>query len=165
MGDWDHEVPQLDSIDRRLIKLLQQNGRMSTCKIAAELDCLSDRAVRYRLDRLQRDQLIRVSAIVCTSRLGWPIMGDVFLDIMPWKLEEIIQHLSRDERVCYIAASPDHKQVSFQTKGRDRADLMRVVGEITGGLDGIVAIRVAPLTRLVRDVTGWLPPTDDDLSL
>ena len=55
--------------------------------------------------------------------------------------------------------------MSFQTKGRDRADLMRVVGEITGGLEGIVAIRVAPLTRLVRDVTGWLPPTDDDLSL
>jgi Lrp/AsnC family transcriptional regulator for asnA, asnC and gidA len=157
MGDQDNGAPQIDEIDRGLIRLLQENGRMSTCRMAAELDCLSDRAVRYRLDRLQHDDLIRVSAIVCTTKLGWPVMGDVLLDIVPWKLGAIVQQLWTDDRVCYIAASPDKRQVSFQTNGRDHADLMRVVGEITADLDGLIALRVAPLSRLFRDVTGWMP--------
>ena len=161
MSERDYDEPHIDDIDRGLIRLLQEDGRMSTCKIAAELDCMSDRAVRYRLARLQQNELIRVSAIVCTSRLGQSIMGDVFLDILPWKLSAIVKQLWMDNRVSYIAASPDKRQVSFQTNGCDPADLMRVVGEITAGLEGVNAVRVMPLSRLFRNVTSWMPPSGE----
>jgi Lrp/AsnC family transcriptional regulator, regulator for asnA, asnC and gidA len=158
MTDVDHRMPHVDEIDRQLIRLLQQNGRMSTCEIAHRLNCLSDRAVRYRLERLQRENVMHVSAIVNTRRMGFPLMGDVLLDIVPWKLLEAVKQLSADSRVCYIAASPDLTQLSLQVNGRDRPDLMRIVGEVTAHIEGITSIRIAPLSRLFRDVSDWVMP-------
>lgn len=161
MSSASRREPHFDEIDRQLIQLLQQNGRMSTREIAQRLNCLGDRAVRYRLERLQRDEVIHVSAILNTFRLGYPLMGDVLLDIVPWKLLEAVKQLSADPRVCYIAASPDLTQLSFQVNGRDRPDLMQVVGEVIATIEGITSIRVVPLSRLYRDVSEWMMPSKE----
>ncbi len=134
---------------------------MATTEMAQRLDQISDRAVRYRLDRLQREQIIQVTAIINTTRLGYPLMGDVLVEVVPWKLHEGVAHLAKDDRVCYIAASPDQTQISFQVNGRDRADLMRIVGEVLENMDGVIAVRIAPLSRLFRDVSDWVTPVEE----
>jgi hypothetical protein len=41
---------------------------------------------------------------------------------------------------------------------------MQVIGEILGKLDGVVAVRVAPLSHLIRDVTDWPTPVGSTAS-
>lgn len=160
MSDANWHTPRFDETDRQLIELLQGNGRTSTCEIADQLNCLSDRGIRYRLERLQRESVIRISAIVNTSRVGFPLMGDVFIEIAPWKLPDAVKKLAGDPRVCYIAASPDLTELSLQVNGYDQPHLMQVVAEITAHIEGIKSIRVVPLSRVFRDVTRWVPSLD-----
>jgi len=44
----------LDDVERRIIALLQEDGRMSARDIGRGLGDIGDRAVRYRVDRLVR---------------------------------------------------------------------------------------------------------------
>lgn len=133
---------------------------MSTREMAQRLDCISARAIRFRLERLRQDKVVNITALVNTRQLGLPVMGDVLLDIMPWKYDETVAHLKNDDRVCYIATSSDRQQISLQINGRDRADLMRIVGQILGPLDGVTGVHVVPLSVLIRDVSGWVAPND-----
>ena len=110
---------------------------MSTCEIARRLSRISDRAIRFRLERLRMGSIINVTAILNTSRIGLPVMGDVLLEIMPWKYDETVARLERDPRVCYIAASADRTQISMQVNGHDSADVLRVVGQVLEPLDGV----------------------------
>jgi DNA-binding Lrp family transcriptional regulator len=150
----------LDKIDRQVVHLLQEDGRMSTREMAQRLDCISARAIRFRLERLRHDKVVNITALVNTTRLGLPVMGDVLLDIMPWKYAETVARLRSDDRVCYIASSSDRRQISLQLNGRDRADLMRILGQILGLLDGVTAVHVVPLEVLIRDVSDWVAPSD-----
>lgn len=150
----------LDKIDRQVVHLLQEDGRMSTREMAQRLDCISARAIRFRLERLRHDKVVNITALVNTTRLGLPVMGDVLLDIMPWKYDETIARLKSDDRVCYLASSSDRRQISLQLNGRDRADLMLILGQILGLLDGVTAVHIVPLEVLIRDVSGWVAPND-----
>ncbi len=52
---------RLDDVDRRIILLLQEDGRMSAREISRRMGDIGDRAVRYRINRLLRSGAIRSS--------------------------------------------------------------------------------------------------------
>lgn len=57
----------LDKLDRRLIEILAQDARISNRKIAADLN-VTEGTVRGRIKRLERDNLIRFTAITSLQR-------------------------------------------------------------------------------------------------
>ncbi|MBA16410.1 MAG: AsnC family transcriptional regulator [Sphingomonas sp.] len=57
----------LDALDKKLIGLLAEDARISNRKIAADLD-VTEGTVRSRIKRLERDNLIRFTAITTLSR-------------------------------------------------------------------------------------------------
>ena len=67
----------LDAIDRQIVSLLIEDGRTSSAEITRRIGHVSERAVRYRIERLIRTGVIRVSAIVMPQAVGFPVIGDV----------------------------------------------------------------------------------------
>ncbi|MEJ2096409.1 MAG: AsnC family transcriptional regulator, partial [Deltaproteobacteria bacterium] len=65
-------VPALDRIDRRMVRLLQKDGRMSIVDIAKELS-ISETTARTRLKRLIRKDIINVVAVSNPIKLGFEI--------------------------------------------------------------------------------------------
>ena len=61
---------KIDDVDRRIILLLQQDGRMSARDISRRLGDIGDRAVRYRIDRLVRTGAISIIAVVDNQVIG-----------------------------------------------------------------------------------------------
>jgi DNA-binding Lrp family transcriptional regulator len=59
----------LDDLDRKLIGLLAEDARISNRKIAAELD-VTEGTVRSRIKRLEKDNLIRFTAITAFQGEG-----------------------------------------------------------------------------------------------
>ena len=69
----------LDDIDRRIVALLQENARRSFQDIGAHVH-LSAPAVKRRIDRLERDGVIRgYSAVVDPAAFGWH--AEAFVDL------------------------------------------------------------------------------------
>ena len=73
----------LDTIDRQIVSLLIDDGRISSAEITRRIGHVSERAVRYRIERLIRSGVIRISAVVMPQAVGFPVIGDVLVDVAP----------------------------------------------------------------------------------
>ena len=65
---------RIDATDMKIIRLLQKNGRMSNTEIAKQTG-VSETTVRYRLQRLTREDFIQIVAMVNPLKLGFGIEG------------------------------------------------------------------------------------------
>ena len=73
----------MDDIDRKILKLLQANARMSL-KTIAEKTFLSSPAVSARIERLETDGIIAgYHAFVDPMKLGYHILAFINLDVVP----------------------------------------------------------------------------------
>ena len=80
----------LDDIDRRIVALLLKDGRISSAAITRQLgNDVSERSVRYRIERLRRNGVIHISAIVNPQAVGYPVMGDVLIEVAAGKLRPV----------------------------------------------------------------------------
>jgi DNA-binding Lrp family transcriptional regulator len=51
-------MDELDAVDRKILKLVQQNGKLTMQEIAKEIGKISKVAVSYRIKKLERDGVI-----------------------------------------------------------------------------------------------------------
>lgn len=73
----------MDDIDRKILKLLQTNARMSL-KTIAENTFLSSPAVSARIERLEKEGVITgYHAMVDPMKLGYHILAFINLNVVP----------------------------------------------------------------------------------
>lgn len=73
----------MDDIDRKILKLLQSNARMSL-KTIGENTFLSSPAVSARIERLEKEGIIEgYRAMVDPMKLGYHILAFINLDVVP----------------------------------------------------------------------------------
>lgn len=73
----------MDDIDRKILKLLQENARVSL-KTIAESTFLSSPAVSARIEKLEKDGVLAgYHALVDPMKLGYHIIAFINLDVMP----------------------------------------------------------------------------------
>ena len=72
---------EFDKTDVKIINLLLGDGRMSASEISRRITDISERAVRYRIDRMIDAGVMQVSAVVNPEALGFKIKADVWLEV------------------------------------------------------------------------------------
>ena len=150
----------LDSIDRRIVSLLIEDGRISSAEITRRIGHVSERAVRYRIERLVRNGVIRISAIVMPQAVGFPITGDVLVDVAPGKLQDVAAQLVDFPTVSYVAGSVGEGDLSVQVYARDTEELLRFVNEVIGKVPGVTRTKLAMVPWKLKDVYQWQVPVD-----
>jgi Lrp/AsnC family transcriptional regulator for asnA, asnC and gidA len=153
---------RLDEIDRQIVALLLQDGRMSSAEITRRIGSLSERSVRYRIERLMRSGVILVSAVVRPQAVGYTVIGDVMLEVAPGKLREVAEKLVGFENVSYVAGSVGDGDLSIQIYARSNEELLRFVDEVIGKVPGVTRTRTVMVPWKLKDVYQWqLPATLD----
>ena len=61
---------EFDKTDIKIVNLLLEDGRMSASEISRRMTDISERAVRYRIDRMIDEGVIQISAVVNPESLG-----------------------------------------------------------------------------------------------
>jgi len=92
----------MDDLDRRLIALLQVDGRASNASLARRVG-VSEGTVRRRLKRLIQEGVIRVVAVPDPERLGQGTEALVGIQTDPDKIEEVANHLAHLEETHWTA--------------------------------------------------------------
>lgn len=73
----------MDDIDRKILKLLQGNARISL-KAVAENTFLSSPAVSARIEKMERDGIIAgYHAMIDPTKLGYHIIAFINLNVLP----------------------------------------------------------------------------------
>jgi Lrp/AsnC family transcriptional regulator for asnA, asnC and gidA len=150
----------VDDLDWRIIALLQDNGRMSTREIAVRVGRVSDRAIRYRIERLVKSGAISIGAVVSAQAIGYTRISDVLITTLPDKLHDNALRIARHERVAYVGAGfgdGELGNISVHVTARTDRELRETVRETVGSLDGIVRVQGLIVPDLVKDAKDWRP--------
>jgi Lrp/AsnC family transcriptional regulator, regulator for asnA, asnC and gidA len=150
----------LDMIDRQIVSLLLEDGRISSAEMTRRIGHVSERAVRYRIERLLRSGVIRVSAIVNPQAVGFTVIGDVLIDVAPGKLQDVAAELVDIPTVSYVAGSVGEGDLSVQVYAHDTEELLRFVDEVIGNVPGVTRTKLAMVPWKLKDVYQWHVPTE-----
>ena len=104
---------------------------------------MSERAVRYRIERLLRAGVIRISAVVDPRAVGFSVTGDVLIDVAPGKLQDVAAQIVQFDNVSYVAGSVGEGDLSIQVYARDTEELLRFVNEVVGKVPGVTRTKTA----------------------
>lgn len=151
-------VIKLDRIDKQIVDLLTEDGRMSCAVIARRIGKISERAVRYRLERMIAEKVFAVSAIVDPAAIGFPVVADVFVEVEPGLVSDVAGRLSEFECVTYVACSTGERDISIQVAARNNRELYEFVSNALGHIAGVRRTTISIVPFVIKDDARWRIP-------
>ena len=94
----------MDELDRKIIALLQQDGRASNAKIAREVG-VSEGTVRRRLGKLLDDDVVRVVAVPNLEKLGFSTTALIGIQTGPGRSDRVAESLVNLPEAHYVAVT------------------------------------------------------------
>ncbi len=149
---------EIDKIDVKIVNLLLEDGRMPASEIARRLDDISERAVRYRIDRMVEEGVIRVSAIVSPQAFGLTTYADVWMEVESDKILEVANKLAGFQNVSYVACGIGETDVSIQIVAKDTTEVYRFVTEVVRKVPGVRKTTTSIVPIILKDVYQWRVP-------
>jgi Lrp/AsnC family transcriptional regulator for asnA, asnC and gidA len=152
-------MSQNDIIDRKIVELLMEDGRMPAAEIARRVGGrISERVVRYRINRMIADRIIQIRPIVNPQAFGLTTRADVVLEVESDRIMEVARKAMEYECVSYAACSIGEMDVSIQVVGKDTAEIYRFVTEVIGKMPGVRKTTTSLVPIVLKDVYQWQIP-------
>jgi Lrp/AsnC family transcriptional regulator for asnA, asnC and gidA len=149
---------EIDKIDVKIVNLLLEDGRMPASEIARRMGDISERAVRYRIDRMLEEGVIYVSAIVSPQAFGFDTRADVWLEVESDKILEVANKMAEFENVSYVACAIGETDVSIQVVAKDTGEVYRFVTEVVRKVPGVRKTVTSIVPIVLKDVYQWRIP-------
>jgi Lrp/AsnC family transcriptional regulator for asnA, asnC and gidA len=149
---------EIDKVDLKIVNLLLEDGRKSASEIARQLGDVSERAVRYRVERLIEEGVIRLSAVVRPEAFGMLVKADVFLEVESDRIREVAQKMVEYENVTYVACSIGETDVSIQVVAKDTDEVYRFITETIRKVPGVRRTTTSIVPVILKDVYQWRVP-------
>ncbi|MBN2146921.1 MAG: Lrp/AsnC family transcriptional regulator [Anaerolineales bacterium] len=154
---------KIDNLDREIVNLLMEDGRMPAAVIARRVGGISERAVRYRIDRMVENGYIRILAIPDPRAVGYTVVADVWLEVEADSIQQVAQSMTKYECVSYVAYSIGETDVSVQIVAHDNAEVYQFVTEVIGRTPGVRKTVTSIVPRVLKDVYQWHIPASSCL--
>ena len=147
-----------DKIDIKIVNLLLEDGRMSASEIARRIGDISERAVRYRIDRMVEEGVIQISAVVSPQAFGLTTIADVWLEVESDRILEVAKKMAEFENVTYVACGIGETDVSIQIVAKDTAEIYHFVTEVVRKVPGVRKTTTSIVPLILKDVYQWRVP-------
>lgn len=155
---------EIDSTDVKIINLLMEDGRMPASEMARRIGDISERMVRYRIERIVREGYIQISAITNPKSLGFKVTADVFLEVESNSILDVAKRASEYDCVSYVACSIGERDISIQVVGHDTNEVYNFVTEVIGKIPGVRKTTTSIVPLVLKDVYQWRVPKEACLS-
>ncbi len=152
------EVPHadLDGVDRRLLEVLQADGRASYAAMAAEVG-LSAPAVRLRVQRLTEAGVLQVVAVTDPIALGFPVMAMVSVTTTG-DVRAAADAVGAIENVIYVVLTSGEQDLLVEVVCRSSEELLDVVNDRIRAVPGVTSTRVSPYFSIHTHRFTWGAP-------
>ncbi len=148
---------KFDVIDKYIVDLLQEDGRISCMEIGRRLG-ITERAARYRLNKLIEDGVIQIVAVVNPRKLGYNVNADVFLEVEADYIQDVAQKMTEYEEISYVAYSIGERDVSLQIYAQNTDEIYRLVTDVIGKTPGVRKTITSIVPKVIKDVHQWQIP-------
>ncbi len=147
-----------DKTDVKIVNLLLDDGRMPASEVARRIGDISERAVRYRIDRMIDEGVIRISAVAKPQAFGLTTIADVWLEVESDRILEVARKMAEFDNVSYVACGIGESDVSIQIVAKDTAEIYRFVTEVIRKVPGVRKTTTSIVPLIIKDVYQWRIP-------
>ena len=152
-------MSKTDITDTKIVELLMREGRMPAAEIARNIGGITERIVRYRIDKMIEGGLISISAIVHPQKIGYYVAADVLLEVETGRIQGVAESLVDLDCISYVACSIGETDVSVQVRAKDTDEVYRIVTEVIGRIPGVRKTTTSIVPVVLKDVYQWRIPS------
>ncbi len=147
-------LADLDEHDKGIIRLLQEDGRISNASIARSIGT-SEPTIRKRIERLVSDQIIKVTAVINPAASGYSI--DVLMGIRtePGYLTKVGSQLAKFEQVLYLGYTTGRFDILANMLFRNNDEQFEFLSSSIALIEGIVTTESFSVMKAERVDFDW----------
>ena len=142
---------ELDEIDRQIISILQQDGRVPFAHIAEQLK-VSAGMIRIRYNRLAEMGVLRVVAITNPLRMGYQTMALIGIKADGKTLMEIADKIAALDEVIYLIVVSGAYDIIAEIVCRDQSHLLQFLTEQLYKIEGVRESKSFMHLKIVKEV-------------
>ena len=142
-------LADIDEQDRSIIRLLQEDGRVSNASIARTIGA-SEPTVRKRIERLVNDQIIKVTAVINPANSGYNV--DILMGIRtkPGQSLTVGAQLGKFEQVLYLGYTTGRFDIIANMLFESDDQLFEFFSNTISKISGIVTTESFTVMRAER---------------
>jgi Lrp/AsnC family transcriptional regulator, regulator for asnA, asnC and gidA len=144
----------LDVIDRRIIRILQADGRRPNTEIARELH-LSETTVRKRVAQLVSRGLINIVAVPTPRAVGMNLSAIIGISVMLPRLRAVSEELKRQREVRYAGVSTGRYDIIVEAFFFNQQHFLDFISNRLGKMDGITGLETSVILEVVKFSYEW----------
>ena len=149
---------EIDKIDRKIVNLLMEDGRMASAEVARRIGDVSERVVRYRIESLVQQGIIRISAIPNPKKLGYNVVADVKVYVGPGQVREVASQLVAYDCVTYVGCSIGDTDLGIQIVAQTNEELYGFITDVVGKIPGVQKTTTMIVPIIMKDIYQWAIP-------
>jgi Lrp/AsnC family transcriptional regulator for asnA, asnC and gidA len=146
--------------DRAIIRLLQQNARVSYAELSRATG-IPESTVRRRMDRLQQRGVIEFAMLAEPAKLGYELRAMIGLKVELQRLEEIATTLRAMNEVTFAAFVTGNFDILIQTVVRSQEGLVDFLTKRLARIEGVKSTETFVMPYIIKPTTSWILPESD----
>ncbi|MBS4023984.1 MAG: Lrp/AsnC family transcriptional regulator [Dethiobacter sp.] len=142
---------KVDLLDKKIISLLQENGRMTFIKIAETLG-VAEGTVRKKVNSLIKDEVINITAVCNPFIVSYNSPAFIGLDVERSKIKSVAQQLSDFHEVQFVAVTTGPFDLIIQVFAQSNENLYDFILNKLTLLDGIIDTQTLLIMNISKQV-------------
>ena len=141
---------ELDDLDRTVIAMLTEDGRLSASEIAQRIGNVSERTIRNRITALLQSRMIVIGAIPDPTAMGREVQADVMIEVAPGLVESVAVALGEYDEIGYLVATSGRFNLACSLFVANHAELLDFCENTIGRLEGVQRVEPWVILRMYK---------------
>jgi Lrp/AsnC family transcriptional regulator for asnA, asnC and gidA len=144
---------RLDATAKRIIEILQEDGRTSYAAIAKAVG-LSEAAARARVQKLLDSEVMQVVAVTDPTQVGFTRQAMIGVRV-DGHLDPVVDAISALDEVSYVVVTAGSFDVMVEVVCEDDEHLLRVLNDRIRTIDGVRSTETFVYLTLAKQSYTW----------
>lgn len=149
----DSQPQTLDETNKRIVTLLQEDGRRSYVSIGKEIG-LSEAAVRLRVQRMLDDGIMQIVAVTNPMDVGFKRQAMVGITVNG-DIEYVARELKEINQIDYVIITAGRFDILAEIFAEDDESMLELVNRHIRKIDGIDRTELFAYMRLESQRYDW----------
>lgn len=145
---------KLDKTERKIMKLLQKDGRKSFVDMAEEVG-VTEGTIRRKFYRLVREGIISIAGVSDPFKIGFHSPAIITLNVEPGRVKQVAEEISDLDPVHYVALTTGIFDIIVQGLFPSNEALARFILEDLSAIEGVREINTSLLLRIYKQSFEW----------
>jgi Lrp/AsnC family transcriptional regulator for asnA, asnC and gidA len=145
--------PNLDDTAKRIIELLQDDGRLSYSAIAKEVE-LSEAAVRHRVQKLIESGVMQVVAVTDAMQMGFARQAMIGINVTS-DVQAVAEALAALDQLDYIVITAGRFDILVEVVAESDDELLDIVSRQIRSIPNVLSTETFVYLRLEKQTYAW----------